>query len=284
MHFIHQRDAIERIDEVTYRYSKARAVAGAVVTTALGVVCVATAWSGDFTPGYFLGPVLLLLLCIYSGMLSSRFRPTNWLVRQRSDGLSIQFRSYLNHHFPDDTPTIVFIPFREIAYARLNDTTVEIRDDRESRKVHRTRFVELGLRADSSELARLLAAERTRSAPRKRFLFGESSTRYVHSPVRWKPENFLEIEWGVVPGAKRFLDSLSGQVAIEEPLRSVIAAPDPDKSSALQKESYVVRLAETGQKIEAVQQARRLYGANLSEAKALVDRLMGQSARPSAEN
>jgi ribosomal protein L7/L12 len=86
----------------------------------------------------------------------------------------------------------------------------------------------------------------------------------------------LQLEWSVVPRAKKFLESLRPYVRIEPP---VSATQDFSKLCALSKEEQSKRLRQLdaeGQTINAIYLARRLYGCSLAEAKARIEGLREQ--------
>ena len=78
-----------------------------------------SALAGKWKPGYIFGPAVLLFLLLLLRFVSTRFHSSNWLVRANETGLFAQYRSYLNYQLPADQPSVVFIPYGEIASARL---------------------------------------------------------------------------------------------------------------------------------------------------------------------
>ena len=114
-----------------FSYSRRHALWG-VLLTILGTGALSyLAWLKFPWLSYYLFSVVLFFIFIFRKMIAARFQPANWLARLTYDGMFIKFRSYLNAHFPDQEPTVVFIPYSEIRSARsiVEKQEVPDRDD-----------------------------------------------------------------------------------------------------------------------------------------------------------
>jgi len=98
-----------------------------------GCALAITEIAGRTGPAYYLACylVLVLLVCLMlmRRILLARLRPSNWLAQIASDGVFIQFRSYLNYQLPADDLTVVFISFSDIRATRLVRERVTIPDE-----------------------------------------------------------------------------------------------------------------------------------------------------------
>src|SRR5262249_20929336 len=129
------------------------------------------AYAGKWPFGYIFGSGLLLLLLFTVTIVSARFHPSNWLVRENETGIYLQYRSYLNYQLTTDDASVAFLSFGEIASARLIKECVETPDPAGSRATQTAtqtqylRYVELELSGDIAPLAEALQAERAEPAP-----------------------------------------------------------------------------------------------------------------------
>jgi hypothetical protein len=104
-------------DQVFY-YSRRRALGGVGLTIiGAGAVSYLIGLKQPALANYILA-VVSIVMWLFRKLLTARFHPANWLVRLTDDGMFIKFRSYLNNHFPDQEPTVVFIPHSEIRSVR----------------------------------------------------------------------------------------------------------------------------------------------------------------------
>lgn len=258
-----------------FRYSRARAIlfTGAAATALAGLVVADR--DGRFPPGPWIAGALALVMLLMRRFVLARFRPTNWLVRTCDSGLLVQFRSYLNYHFPAEDPTVVLIPFGAIRSARLvrDRTTVPDLSTRRSSSTRTLRLVELELGEDTAPLAKALADELARRAPVEPHWYGTSSTRYEHHPVRVTGPAFVQIEWSVVPGPERLLDALRPHATIAPPVTSTEDLTSLESLPRAEQDERLHALVERGETVSAVVLARRLYGYDLERARGYVDDL-----------
>lgn len=245
-------------------------LAGFAGTTALFFYAYMKKWP----PGYFFGSFLLLFMLLTLRMVTARFHPTNWLVRVNDMGIYVQYRSYLNYQLPDD-PSVVFISLGEIASARLVKERVDTPDSTEpgATQTQYLRYVELELSGDTAPLAEALQAERGEQAPLEKRWYGTTSTLYRDYPVTLTAPTSLRIHWDVVPGVRKFLDTLRPYTVIADPVSLKQNFTRLKSLSREDQQKQLRELATRGQTITAVYAARKLYGGTLGEAKEMVDSL-----------
>lgn len=167
--------------------------------------------------GYFFTGLIAAVILFLRPMLRARKRSSNWVARLSDDGLFVHLRSYLNFHFPEDTETVVLVPYSEIKQARVITQNWKSRDsegvNRESRDV-----VELQLVKGDVGLENALQRERTMTSPKEARWFGSSSIRFREFPVRIN-DNVLRIEWTATPGVSSFVEALGARgVQTAEPI------------------------------------------------------------------
>jgi hypothetical protein len=260
--------------DLVFHHSPARALGAAVAVACASAGLVLLGWhdSGIF---YCAAGLLVLGQVLFRRLVLARFRPSNWLVRMTADGLFIQFRSYLNYHFPVGDLTVVFLPHREIRSAVLVRQRRDIpgRDERGRRATvseRIRRLVRLELAGDPAPLRAALASESARKAPTERRWYGTASTRYKHCPVRMASPTLLELEWEVVPGPEILLDGLGPHAEVATPLEETGDFASLRGLSREDQERRLLDLAETGQTVAAVGLARELFALDLAEAQAFV--------------
>lgn len=267
-----------------FRYSQERAALFSVVAFGVVVALLWFGWARRSGLAVYLGVVIVLGIFVMRRFILARFRPSNWLARMSDGGVFIQFRSYLNHHFPADDLTVVFIPYAAIQSARrvTERRDVPYRDpdwQRAVRVAQQTRgLIELELADDPAPLAEALEAEIARKGPAARHWYGSSSTRYNHAPVWLESPSLLRVEWGVAPGADSFLEALRPHTKIEAPVEVTLDYMLLKGLSREEQERSVAALAASGQVISAVYLARRLFAYDLPHARGFVDGLLGRGA------
>jgi hypothetical protein len=261
-----------RQSDLVFRHSPARAL---VVATCMICVSVALVWLGSGL-AYYVAGVLIVSLLVMHEFILARFQPSNWLARMNDEGLYLQYRSYLNHHFPENNPTVVFLPYAEIRSARLVNERSEIsyRDmDQplaEKSTERRRRLVELDLEGDTAFLRKALAEERTKHPG--------NATLYKDYPVRMVSSGRVQVEWNVVPGADAILDELGQYASIAPTTQRSNDYVNLEGQSREQQEKRLLELIEAGQTIDAVYIVRKLYSYDLTRAKAFVEDLRSGKA------
>lgn len=265
-----------------FRHSRFRATSTGLVVLGMGILCLLVGrrqfagWERYFI--YYIGAMLLLALFFLRGYVTARFRDSNWLAQTAPTGVYLKFRSYLNCALPDSDETVVFIPYDEIRSAGLLTERVASTDPQGRRMTLTNRYVEFDVTGDVNELANAISAERARPAPAEKHWYGTSSTLYNDFPVRVVSPSFVQVQWAAVPGRKQFLRVLSPFVQVAPPVK---LTEDLIKLASLTREQQSQRLREldaAGQTVLAIATARRLYGYDLSGAKAFIENLRDVSA------
>ena len=189
--------------------------------------------------------------------------------------MHVQVRSYLNHRFSGDDPTVVFIPYQAIRSARLarGTRTIPDSDSPSGLTTQPLRLLELELAGDTALLARALTAERARCGPEWR-QHGGRSGRYQHQPVRLVSPTTLQLEWEVVPSRETLLELLRPHSTIEPEVDRTQESLEALRALTRdEQEARLLELSERGQDLAAITLARQLYGYDLTRAKAFVDGL-----------
>jgi hypothetical protein len=260
-----------------FGHSRTRPLIGAAFAIAAASTLIVAGQRQNAPPAYFIAAALLLLVWFARGAIRARFRPSNWLAMLADDGMYLKYRSYLNHHFPDTEPCVVFIPFRELRAARLvrsAQTTPAVKGSNRTTR-HRT-LVRLDLREPERQLAEALAKERALRGPRVERWYGSSAGRFRHYPVRLSSPAELEVEWPARRPATEFLGMLATHVDVESVEEHVDFTTLKEREPQ-EQEARLIELVETGQTIVAIKLARSLYGLNLTDAKTFVDGLSGEA-------
>jgi hypothetical protein len=260
-----------------FHYSGFRAVTGAMILVVIALGALVFGWLKNAWIAYYVAAVVAICLLIFQRLVTARFRSSNWLIRMTEHGLYVKFRSYLNHHFSDQDPTVVSLPYSEIRSVKLVKERQELpdRDDtNQSTKIIRTRrIIDLELAGDSTQLAQALAKERERVFAKPTQCAGRTSSRYQHFPVRLASPMLLRIEWGVVPDAQTFLDSLTRHTLVRDSEETSRDFVNLDGLSREEQEVRLRELVESGEMIGAVTMARKLYSYDLTTAKHFVEGL-----------
>jgi len=260
-----------------FHYSRLRAVTGAMILIAIALGALAFGWLKNAWLAYYIAAVVAICLLIFQKLVTARFRSSNWLIRMTDHGLFVKFRSYLNHRFSDQDPTVVFLPYSEIRSVKLVKERQELPDrddDNRSTTIIRTRrIIDFELAGDSTELTQALAKERERVFAKPTHGAGRTSLRYQHFPVRLASPMLLRIEWGVVPGAQALLDDLSRHTLVQHAEETTRDFVNLDGLSREEQEVRLRELVESGEMIGAVTMARKLYSYDLTTAKHFVEGL-----------
>jgi hypothetical protein len=273
MQFMRLADIPIGQDDRVFRYSPVRAlfVAFSIICASGGLALFG--WNQQNGLAYYAAGVLLLGLIVMHKFIRARFQPSNWLMRLNDQGMFLQFRSYLNHHFPAHDLTVVFIPYHEIRSVRLvhERSNIPYRDlDRplaERSSVQRRRLVELELTGDLAPLAQALTGESTKRP--------FHITLYQHYPVRMPSPPSVQIEWGVVPSPTVLVDALRRYTNIASPIEVSHDYANLEGLSRKEQEGRLLALVEAGKTLDAIYVARRLYAYDLTQARAFVESLRG---------
>lgn len=254
-----------------FRHSPAAALFAGVCIINASIGLTVFGWQRDSGLAYYVAGVLLVGLLVMHKFILARCRPSNWLVRMNDQGLFLQFRSYLNYHFPKDDLTVVFISYREIRSARLVDERREIpyRDldqplAEKSTEVRR-RLVEFDLATDTAALAQALLRELAKRPP--------NATLYKDYPVRLSSPTCVEVDWNAYPIAEVFLDTLRRYTNVAAPTLKSQDYGNLAEQSRENQEKHLLELIEAGSTIDAIYIARKLYSYDLTQARAFVEDL-----------
>ena len=196
----------------------------------------------------------------------------NWLVKICADGLLIRYRSYRNHHFPESEPSVLVLSFEDIEWARGS-----IREEttpgswREAGQLRRRKTIELKLSVADQSLRTL---EMSLSADRER----KYRFRHNHFPVRLATGALLEIDWEVRPAMGVLLAELRGRIPVRESVAEEVDFTRMAKLDSARQRELLARLVMQGDTISAVKVVRSVYGLDLVQAKAFVDKLTADPA------
>jgi len=269
-------------EAAVFRYSRFRATSIGLIMLAFGIVCLLFGRKQfvglERYISYYIGAMLLLVLFFLRGYITARFRDSNWLVQTSPTGVFLKFRSYLNNAMPDSDDTVVFVPYQEIRSVGLLTERVAAANLQGQRTTRTNRYVEFDLAVDVTKLANAISAERARPAPSEKHWYGTSRTLYNDFPVRVVSPSLVQVHWGAVPGRKQFVGALRPFVQIAPPVK---LTEDLTRLLTLTREQQSRRLQEldaAGQTVLAIATARRLYGYDLSGAKAFIENLRGMHA------
>lgn len=252
-----------------------------------------TQWSGLFVgPGLFAAaaamvvwslmsgawdsPWLFIIVCLGAFIVSliGRYalrtffasrREESWRLRWDPSGLYLRYRSYLNNRFPEDTPTVLYLTAREVAWLRTRKDTLETPDEKGSWSLSRAHhWLEIGLRnVDPAPIGQALAEEAK--------LRDTRGGRVNDFPLTVTRDGTLRLQLNRPDAAVRLL-RLSYSVRLPQESRS----PGFRDMSRAEQEDHVLALAAAGDSFAAIKAAREVYGFDLAEAKAFVEELQGR--------
>jgi hypothetical protein len=224
---------------------------------------------------YYIGGLGVIFVLITVVAARASLMPSNWILRVAGDGLYVKYRSFQNHAFPADTPSVLFIPKREIAWIRGHRHRMlqPSRDDHGEDAVGRS-YLEIKLHGDDTgDIADHLRTERQ--------LWGAGiggKGKFRHYPVRLMTDAIVRIDWSgpdtsISPKIDKAAAILGRNYTIENEAQSehqsfAMASRD-------EQESRLLEFAERGDIMSAVILARQLYGYDLTEARAFVEGLIG---------
>lgn len=223
---------------------------GSSVPTWLGVIC-----------GFMALIFAFLTVFGLRGFLNSR-APEGWLVRWSDEGLYLRFRSFHNRRFPAETPSVVYLDRREVAWLRRREARLDRPDEHGGWGGERKlRELEIGLaRVDPAPLAEALAAEARRRDDR--------GARTNHAPVFLDKAGSIRVEMRRPEAVLETLSPAYNRGLAED----VPAKPFTDMARG-EREDHLVELIQAGDKIAAVKAAREIYHCDLTEARRLVEEI-----------
>src|SRR5882724_7751771 len=185
MHLLRLSEVEIGVNDRVFRHARLRALLLWLAAFCGDAAMFFSAVTGKWKPGYIFGPALLLFLLLFLRFVTSRFLPSNWLVRANETGLFAQYRSYLNYQLPADEPSVVFIAYGEIASARLVRERLRAPDPSRQggTQTQFLRYIELELSGDTAPVADALQVERSEKSLMEKRWYGSGSTLYQDYPV-----------------------------------------------------------------------------------------------------
>jgi hypothetical protein len=267
--FYSQDNLPSRYGDVVFRQARWTLLLILVISLAAVGGPVAIAYYSK-APCVYLFAVVGIIMPLLLGQIFRRsLLPSNWLMRYRPEGLLIQFRSYLNAHFPPEDTIAFELPAGKIAWI---GKTVEGRvwssgDGTSYQRVSYLDIMPAGV--DLSDLKRHLEAERKVQGRTGRY----SSSRYLHYPVRVLDNGVIRLDWeGITPGIGKALRILSQSFPVrpDERSRSDLTTP-ADTLAGM--EAQVRQLLDSGEKVSAIRLVRTGRGCSLTEADQFVERI-----------
>jgi hypothetical protein len=238
----------------------------AFVAAVMGFLTIAQAWSSPWALGGFAVWSAIMALPIHICLRTFRAsrRPDAWLLAWASDRMYLRFRSFQNFRFDPETPSVVFIPRREMAWLRGHVRTLQTQDTEGywNTPIKIKGFqVKLKKEVDTAPLSAALKEEAKRR--------DRKGIRFNHYPVTLDANGVLRVEL-------RRPEALLTQLALSYPITVPDAVPlkDVRNMSRDEKEGHILDLVLAGQKIDAINAARELYGYELANAKRLDEGLV----------
>ncbi len=260
-------------DELVFRHSKWIAL---ILPLFIGGIAGGIAFAAYHVSSVILGifaALMWLLFYVMLGSIGSAWSERNWLLRISPNQIVIQFRSYLNRHFPDTDPIAVALSKDEILSVGCARESISVPGaEVNERWVQNYSFLDLRLEpAIVSEIAQALKNERDRLAPK----IGVSRMKYIHNPVFLVEPDLLRLTWRgrsdlIFPSIKKALELLKSQ---KIPLHNEPAPVFTQSNTESELRTKLLFLCESGDKIAAIKIARKHLGMDLAEAKKYVENL-----------
>lgn len=233
-------------------------------------------------------PVLLWISVFFCGLFfliglgafRASMRPSNWLLKRFHDRVQIKFRSYANHHFPEDDVTVVEIKNSEIDYIQKAGEVQNVPESFQERHniSNRFHYIDVHLNdKDTEELKAVLRKERDRQAPKR----GISRTKALHYPVRNPEPGVVRLVWKgprdrIAPGLDKALEILGRALTVLP--QGETRHESWENMEGPQLEAFLVRLYEAGDSINAVKIASHRRECSLTEANEYIEKLAASRA------
>ena len=222
-----------------------------------------------------IGTVLLLFVWIAWRSLKASLRADSWLLRAAFDGLYLRFRSHLNFELPAEDPAVVFIPRTRVASLRAHRVKMKRSAEVEGERapLGGEKYLEIHLDDDDAdglgELREALARERAKRGDGR----GGGGTVALHYPVRVLSGGVIEIDWaGIRPGLRRAVGLLGRSYPLLQ--EEVSQAPRLEDMPPEERRERLRVLVQRGERILALQLARKFYGYDTTQAQAFLDDLV----------
>jgi hypothetical protein len=236
----------------------------AFVAAVFTFLTIGQAWESPWALGGFAAwsAVMALPIHICLRTFSASRRPESWLLAWAPDRMYLRFRSFQNFRFDPETPSVVYVPRREMAWLRGHMRTLQTQDTEGHWNTPikiRGLQIKLKKEVDTTPLSAALKDEAKRR--------DRKGIRFNHFPVT--------LDDGVLRVELRRPEALLRQLALSYPITVPDAVPlKAFRDMSLdEKESHILDLVLAGQKIDAIKAARELYGYDLADAKRMVEGL-----------
>jgi hypothetical protein len=269
-------------DDLVFKASPVRRLIPFVVFLAIFIVPFALALvkGKDFVLSLL--PLPIFLCCIIEATFllfawlayreyRASLRSTNWLLRCNDSGVIIKYRSFLNWRLPSQDIQAVGFAYSEIAWVktvkeqRISPSTNERGDP--AKQTQRLVYLDFRLvDTDTSALETHLRANLSTKPS------GVMVT--LDNLVQVLPGGIVQLRWnGLVPSVDKAIAYLGRHVSIGEAESTKLDLTRQRNASPEEENAKIVKLVKGGDKMGAVTLARQIYGYNLSEAVAFVERL-----------
>lgn len=237
----------------------------AAVAGVAGYLTSVDAWQSTWAIVGFAVWTAVMALPIWLSLRTFRAsrRRDSWRLAWTPDRLFLRFRSFQNHGFDPETPSVVAIPRRETAWIGRYEQALETQDEDGawSGRV-KIKGLQIKLKTDV-ETTPLPDALKAEAARRDR-----KGARFNHYPVAVSRDGSLRVE------IKR-PDALLHPLRLYYTVAADMTVPLRHFRDMTheEKEDHILELVLAGRQIDAIKAAREIYGYDLAEAKELVDGL-----------
>lgn len=271
-----------------YRYGVAWTVILLAITLAITIASawgVVRLWGREWLAVFGLSWLVVwffLFTLVLRSLLRARLKPGGWLVRTRTGGMLLKFRSYMNHQFSSDDPVVAHLSHSEIEWIREHRVDRNIPGavrGEDTRSRHR--YVEFKLHGNlAREIEHQLAAERQRKGPPRPKWLGNGYSYSPHYPVQTVEGGWVRVEWSVRPGIKVFLEDMAPYVSVASAERTTTDFRALGSLDKAEQERRLLELIETGNRMDAIRAARQIYKMDLTSAVQFIDELSTSNRRP----
>jgi hypothetical protein len=205
----------------------------------------------------------VILLIVFKAWTASLHR-SNWLMLVARDGLFLNLRSYMNADFEGEDPTTAFFSFGEIASARKVEERWTQRTSHEARLEMRS-FLELELAGvDTGPLAEAVRVESAKPAPEHAWFGVKIRSKAVDVPVFVQSPGVVRVQW-----RRGMLGALEEHVRVLEKRKVNLNAEFASKGTI----EHCRELLQRGEKIEAIEVARKDLGIGIADARDRVEEI-----------
>ncbi len=267
-----------RSDDQVFKTSPTGPFIWFIVFSGIGIALLLLGISGAKIYGLRLPPVFFIYVgaaffALFGWIALGQFRacvkPTNWLLRCNGSGVIIKYRSFQNWRFPAEDEQAVGLDCSEIAWARTareRRTSLDIGGKKQSQVFAYLDFCLAN--ADTAALEAHLQAEQKAEPP------GRFKTITRDYPVEVLPGGIVQVRWnGISPSRGKAIQYLSRHLKIADADSTKVDLTPGSNPSPGEEDAKILKLARSGDKVGAVNPARRIYGSTLTEAVAFVEKL-----------